>query len=115
MSSVEAIGVFTDISIPTLRGDLIVAGDITGSSDGELIRFFDDVACPLREAIKYSQFHIARCGSDECLVSRRGCLLKLGTDELGKSCDVGKSIGGRSSRCGGWTASISPASRSVSV
>jgi hypothetical protein len=37
MSSVEAIGVFTDISTPTLCGDLIVAGDITGRSKEEAL------------------------------------------------------------------------------
>jgi hypothetical protein len=43
MSGLEAKGVFADVHVPRGRGDQIVAGDIAGSSAGELIRFFDDV------------------------------------------------------------------------
>jgi hypothetical protein len=49
MSGLEAMGVFADVHVPRGRGDQIVAGDIAGSSAGELIRFFDDVVVILEK------------------------------------------------------------------
>jgi hypothetical protein len=49
MSGLETIGILADIRIPHGRRDQIVAGDIAGSSAGELIRFFDEVVIIFEE------------------------------------------------------------------
>jgi hypothetical protein len=104
LSSMETIGVFFAIAITDPGGGRIVARDVTGSFEGELIGLLDNFVVGLekRQNVRNSAVDVVDMMN---AVQPARCLLELGADELEKTRNVCGQHGNDTSRCGNSTRS----------